>query len=181
MKTVMIHHVHDWMLDLDLSKFDLLTFDDGLYSQYKNIKHFAKFNKPMLFFISTGQICQEETFQNEEVISCDRAHELFFDYGDRTNYMKWSQIQEIKEMPNCSIGGHSHSHPYLRNASPEMQAASANYDIIEMMSEFNKHNIVIDSFCFPYNFEAIGWRHYLKKLNVEKFYGAERTPIEDLK
>lgn len=181
MKVLMIHEVHDWMLDLDLSEFDILTFDDGLYSQFKNIEHFKKFNKPMKFFISTGQICAEETFQNNNTVSCDKAHELFFDYGDRTNYMKWSQIHELNVNDQITIGGHSHSHPYLRNTKPEMQAAVANYDIIEMMREFEKENISIDSFCFPYNFEAIGWKHYLKKLGIENFYGAERTPIETLR
>lgn len=181
MKTLMIHEVHPWMLELDLSEFDVLTFDDGLYSQYKNYKHFLKFNKPMYFFICTGSICPDETYQNNKVISCDDAHELFFNYSDRTNYMKWSQINEILKNPMCKIGGHSHSHPYLRNAGLETQLRITCRDIIEMNKEFNDRGITINSFCYPYNYEATGWKYYAEMYGVTEFFGSERTPIEDLK
>ena len=181
MKTLMIHEVHPWMLELDLSEFDVLTFDDGLYSQYKNYKHFLKFNKPMYFFICTGSICPDETYQNNEVISCDDAHELFFDYGDRTNYMRWSQIKEIHQTENCFIGGHSHYHPHLRNHKMLDQTLLIKADVQEMMAEFKKNDIKIDSFCYPYNYQAMGWQHYTQKHGVNKYFGSERTPIEDLK
>ena len=35
-----IHQVYKEIEDLDLSNFDIFTFDDGLYSQYKNIEIF---------------------------------------------------------------------------------------------------------------------------------------------
>lgn len=181
MKALMIHEVHDWMLDLDLSNFDILTFDDGLYSQYKNYKHFLKFNKPMYFFVCTGSICPEETFQNKEVISCDYAHELFFDYGDRTNYVKWSQVHEINSNDLCTIGGHSHYHPALRNTKLIDQSLIVKSDVEMMLNEFKEQNIEISSFCYPYNYETYAWAAWLAPHGVHKFFGGERTPIEELK
>jgi peptidoglycan/xylan/chitin deacetylase (PgdA/CDA1 family) len=181
MNTLMIHEVNDWMLDLDLSSFDVLTFDDGLYSQYKNIDHFKKFNKRMYFFICTGSVCPEETFQNKEVISCDKAHELFFDYSDRTNYMKWSQIKEIYNTENCFIGGHSHYHPYLNNNKLIDQSSIVKSDVEMMMNEFKQQDIKINSFCYPYNFESYAWSAWLAEHKVFTFFGKERTPIEDLR
>lgn len=181
MKTLMIHEVHDWMLNLDLSEFDSFMFDDGLFSQYKNIKHFIKFNKPIYFFICTGSVCPEEALQNDEVLSCDDAHDLFFEFGDRTNYMKWSQIQEIKNTPNCYIGGHSHSHPSLRNNKLIEQSLIVKSDVELMLKEFKNQNIDIDSFCYPYNYESYAWAAYCVPNGITNFYGAERTPIETLK
>ena len=180
MKVLTIHEVQDNMLNLDLSEFDILTFDDGLYSQYKNYEHFLKFNKPMYFFISTGIVCPEETFQNQEVVTSEIAHEHYFDYGDFTNYMKWSQIKEISERPNCFIGGHGHSHVTLKYAPIDVQASMTSNETLIMIEEFKRHGIEINSFCFPYNFAAIGWRHYLKKVGIDKFFGQERTDIREL-
>lgn len=177
----MIHEINDWMLNLDLSEFDAFTFDDGLYSQYKNIDHFAKFNKPMHFFICTGSVCAEETTQNNEVISCDAAHDLFFGYDDRTNYMKWSQIHEIKDRQNCYIGGHSHYHPSLRNNKLIEQSLIVKSDVEMMLTEFKNQNIEIDSFCYPYNYESYAWAAYCTPQGITKFYGSERMPIETLK
>ena len=58
-KVVMIHEITPEVLQKDLSGFDIITFDDGLYTQYLNHKHFAKFNKKMIFFISTSIIRPE--------------------------------------------------------------------------------------------------------------------------
>ena len=181
MKTLMIHDVQPWMLDLDLSNFDVLTFDDGLYSQYNNLEHFLKFGKRMYFFICTGCICPEETKQNNEVLSSKYAHELFFDYGDKTNYMKWSQIHEINKLKNCYIGGHSHYHPYLNNNKLIDQSLIVKSDVEMMLKEFKQQDIKIDSFCYPYNFESFAWAAYCVPNKINTFFGKERTPIEDLR
>ena len=181
MKVVMIHEVYDWMLNIDLSDFDVITFDDGLYSQYTNHKHFLKFNKPMHFFISTNIICPEEVFQNKEVFSCRQSHEYYFNYGDLTNYMKWSQIKEIERTKNCFIGGHSHAHIDLRKSQIKDVYNSVRAECELMLKTFKQQNIDITSFAYPYNFNALGYESTLRSKGINQFFGHERTAIEELK
>lgn len=180
MKVLMIHEVHDWMLDLDLSDFDEITFDDGLYSQYKHYKHFLKFGKPLKFFISTKIVCPEEVQQNEVVRCCRDSHKLYRENGDLSNYMKWSQLVHINDTKMCHIGGHSHTHPDLRNEKIFAHYPITKGECEQMIAAFNQKGIKIDSFCYPYNHEALGYKHYLKNYGITYFYGKERTPIEDL-
>ena len=151
MKTLMLHHIHDWMLDLDCSEFDILTFDDGLESQYKYHEHFNKFKKPMYFFISTSM-------------------------PDTGHHMSWKAVKELSELYN--VGGHSHNHPDLRNTKITSQLETVKNECQMMMAEFEKHEIKIDSFCFPYNYEALGYRSILKSYGIEKFFGSERIDVD---
>lgn len=181
MKILMIHEVEPWMLELDLSEFDIITFDDGLYSQYKNYKHFLKFNKPLYFFISTYIVCEEDEVQNEDTLSCSLSHKLFFENNDKTNYMKWSQIKEIYNTSNCYIGGHSHRHLRFKDLPLKEQVNKSALDIFKMMQFFNEHGIKISTFCYPYNEEVIGYVAALRKYNINVFFGNERISIESLK
>lgn len=180
MKILMIHEVRKWMLDLDLSEYDIITFDDGLYSQYYYYKHFLKFNKPMYFFISTKITCPEKTFQNEVFPRCDIAHQEFFENGVKRNYMKWSQIKEIYNTKNCFIGGHSHNHYRLKDKSLRESVKICQADINEMLREFRYNDIEINSFCFPYNEDIMGYRAALKDHKIT-YFGNERIAIEELK
>lgn len=181
MKVLQIHEVKDWMLKLDLSDFDILTFDDGLFSQYIHHEHFSKFGKPMYFFITSGIVCDDARQQPLCAISCDEAHEEYFRYGSKIYYMTWDQIKEINSKTNYFIGGHSHTHPILRGMPIQIQKAIAEEESINMLNEFKNQGIAIHSFCYPYNFEALGYKYYLSKFGINKFFGKERTPIEELK
>jgi hypothetical protein len=176
MKVLMVHEIEDWMLELDLSFFDVITFDDGLFSQFKHHKHFLKFNKPLFFFISSDIVCEGE--QNEDLISCSGAHKKYFEKNLKENYMTWEQITIIYNTPNCFIGGHSHTHPNLRNESIKNQVITAKKEVELMLETFNSKNISISSFAYPYNDEIIGY-----KQNLESFitFGDERIPIEKFK
>lgn len=180
MNVVMIHEITDKILKLDLNKFDIITFDDGLYSQYKNYKYFLKFNKPLYFFISTNIVCPEDEIQNEIPISCTDAHELFFETGCKNNYMKWSQIKEIYNTKNCFIGGHSHGHKKLKELPLKLQSNVIKDDIIEMMYMFQENKICIKTFCYPYNNELITYNVHLKKFGITTFFGKERIKVETL-
>jgi len=180
MKTLMIHEVHPWMLDVDFSSFDLITFDDGLYTQYLNLDFFLGLGIPLIFFVSTGIISEGE--QNPEVIACAAAHKNFFDNGDTSAYMDWDQIKEIHDSDNAEIGGHSHNHFFLDHR----QGIKEIYDIIkkdlsDMNEAFKEHNISVDSYCYPYNNEVPLVKTELKKYNINRLFGKERIPIEDLK
>lgn len=174
----MIHEVHDWMLKLDLSDYDIITFDDGLYSQYNHYKHFLQFGKPLYFFISTGIVCPEDVTQNSDVVSCSDAHALYRDKSDLSSYVKWSQIREIYNTDNCFIGGHSHLHIRMKRIPITIRYLLVKDECQLMCGSFTKQNIKIDSFCFPYNEDIFGYRPYLKDKGITKFFGKERIPIE---
>lgn len=109
---VEIHEMNDETIRkiLSLPKKDLvLTFDDGLYTQYKYLDDLLSIHVPKYFFISTNIVCSRFTEQSKEYIHCADAHKKAFS-GNKENYMTWSQIKTIEKMSNCFIGGHSHFH-----------------------------------------------------------------------
>ena len=181
-KILMIHEVKEWMLELDLSNFKEITFDDGLYSQYKHIEHFKKFNVPLTFFISTNIILEDEKLQNKEItLDCRSAHQNHFTNNDKSQYMTWNQIKEIHNNENCYIGGHSHNHYSYKLKDLKTLFYDLTIDTELMINTFKQNNIIIDKFCFPYNTELPLYKGLLKKQKITKFYGQERIAIEDLK
>ena len=177
----MIHEIRPWMFELDCSDFDIITFDDGLYSQYVHYKEFLKFNKPLIFFISSGIVCDEEVEQSMEFPTCSDAHKSFFVNKNRHDYMKWSQIKELSLVDGCSIGGHSHLHNRLRHMKIRPMYDILLQDTTEMMAEFHKHDVDIFSFCFPYNEEYMFYRSILGEVGITNFFGGDRLDIETFK
>lgn len=172
-----IHEVKPEFLDIDLSGFDILTFDDGLASQYHNAKHFAQFKKRMIFFISP-KIVNPGITQDSSPVHCADAHDRFFNNNDSTPYMTWEQIQELSE--EFEIGGHSYSHPFLENLPVLKQIPIALDETSKMLASFKEHGINIRSFCYPYNYKAPGYRVALQKNGISELFGPGRTPIETL-
>ena len=172
MKVVMIHEITPAVLKKDLSEFDIITFDDGLYTQYLHHKHFSKFKKPMYFFISTNIVCLSK--QSEEVIFCADAH-IKSRNNNFENYMNWEQIKELNDLYN--IGGHTHTHPRIKSNKILHQYKICKQEIDNMLNIFEEHKIQISSFCFPYNEDIIGYRSLLKGCT---FFGKERIPVESL-
>jgi len=172
----MIHEITQKVLETNISYFDILTFDDGLYTQYLNYKHFLKFNKPMYFFISTNIICPKDKKQSDEVIYCGDAHKKAFN-GNFENYMTWEQIKEIYNTPGCFIGGHTHTHPRIKVKGLVNQYNICKIEVANMLQTFKENNININSFCFPYNEDFITYRGLLKGFD---FFGKERVAIEDI-
>lgn len=172
----MIHEIEPWMLDLDLSEYDEITFDDGLFTQYQHYKHFLKFNKPLVFFISTNIICHDK--QNKNFITSSQAHELFFKNNDTSYFMTWEQIKEIYLTANCYIGGHSHNHFRYDNLNIRDLYFQLKTDTENMIQEFKKQNIKISKFCFPYNKEYPLYKYILTDLDIKEFYSNERIDIK---
>lgn len=179
MKICEIHEVRPEFLDIDLSDFDILTFDDGLVSQYWQYKHFLQFKKPMIFFISTG-IVNVTGCQCPDILNCAEAHARFFSGGDTSPYMTWEQIKEIAGTAGCEIGGHSHSHPDLQDLPVLQQVDRAMQETKKMVDTFAAHRMQIQSFCYPYNYAAPGYKFCLFKAGIKNLYGAGRIPIETL-
>lgn len=181
MKTVlMIHEVREWMFDLPLEDY-ILTFDDGLYSQYYHFDRIKKLQTEKYFFISTNIICPENQEQSTHFPSCSEAHKHYFETHNAEHYMKWSQIQEISRTTNCYIGGHSHAHKRLEGMNLKALYDHLQNDTQLMMDEFAKQGIKINSFCYPYNKQYILYEEILKKHNLRLIFGDQRTAIEDLK
>ncbi len=178
-KILMIHEIQEWMLNVDLSEYDVFTFDDGLFSQYRHYKHFLSYDKPMYYFISTDIICPGNIEQNENIISCREAHGMY-KKNNKTSYMKWDQIKTLK-YNGCFIGGHGHTHLKIEKGMNigEIYRKIKN-ECIRMMDEFVINGIKIKSFCFPYNEDIFGYRSTLRGYGIEKFFGKERIAIENI-
>jgi hypothetical protein len=179
-RVLMIHEVEDWMLGIDLSEYDVITFDDGLYSQYKHYKHFLQFSKPLYFFISTDIVCHKDVEQDESVVPCREAHERYR-RGDITSYMTWEQIKTL-QYKGCIIGGHGHTHMRFKSSVKGIQKIywKIKGECKTMMDTFNQQGISINSFCFPYNEDVFGYRPTLKEYGVKDFFGNERIQIEHM-
>lgn len=173
---LMIHEVRESIFDLPLADY-VLTFDDGLYSQYCYFKEFRKIDTPKLFFISSGIVC-EDGKQSTDFPTCDEAHMKAFT-GNKEDYMTVAQIKELMLDPQVTIGGHSHSHVDLKT----LQGLSARMahimkDTTEMLVWFDSNlNLRPTSFCFPYN-NSIDqlYSAALKNFGFKHFYGHERIP-----
>lgn len=171
MKTVIIHEITNEVLSKDLSNFDIITFDDGLYSQYIHLDHFLKFGKPMHFFVSTHFVCPNGITQQKEAVYSGVAHDHARN-GDFSYYMNWSQIREIHNTPNCQIGGHSHKHTRL--SSLEENIADTN----TMMAIFASNGITISSYSYPYNVPNPHRRHSVLAHGIADIFGQERVWVE---
>mgnify|MGYP003624207817 FL=1 len=172
---LMIHEFKEEYFDIPLDKY-ILTFDDGLYTQYKFIDELKKINTEKIFFISSNIICPEDKDQDDNFIKCIDAHKKAFN-NDFTNYMKWSQIKKIDSLDNCFIGCHSHFH--------QLKTASCVECIILdnrlMMFDFIKNlGYVPRKFCFPYNYQTPLYKEILSLKGFKSFYGNERIDINTL-
>ena len=168
---LMIHEFHESFFDLPLEDF-ILTFDDGLYTQYIFFEELKKINTKKYFFISGGIVCPENITQDTEFITCEEAHRRAFN-GDYRNYMKWSQIKEINNTPACEIGYHGFSH--CKNNVNSLLLLLR--DTKKMIKIFNQNNLYPRAFCFPYNIETPQYREILRKASVEQFFGSNRIDI----
>ena len=169
---LMIHEVSDQIFNLPLQDY-ILTFDDGLYSQYKIHDRLLSINTTKIFFISTNIVAEEHTKQNDAIVDCATCHERFFNSGDFSNYMNWEQILELSRLDQFYIGGHSHNHH-----RPEFGSIIS--DTRAMMNTFKSYDLSPVDFCFPYNHYCEVYKKVLTNYVYVNFYGKDRIPIEDL-
>jgi hypothetical protein len=172
---LMIHEFKEDFLDLPLEDY-VLTFDDGLYTQYKFINEIEKINTEKIFFISSNIICPEYIDQSDDFINSIDAHRKAF-YNYYENYMKWSQIRDINKIKDCYIGCHSHFH--------KLKTADCVECIIldnrKMFHEFKEHlGFIPHKFCFPYNYQTPLYKEILFKKGFTSFFGGERIDINTL-
>jgi len=177
---LMIHKISDWMFKLPLEDY-VLTFDDGLYNQFFYLEKLKQIKTEKIFFISTAIICPDEQEQLADFPESSCAHETYFKQGDKRHFMKWSQIEEIIRTPDCFIGGHSHSHNKINTRSLTELYQLLSTDTESMMAQFEKKNISVNRFCFPYNEQHLLYKEILIKKGFTEFYGSERMAVESLR
>lgn len=170
MSTLLIHDVKPWMLKIELP-FDIITFDDALYSQYYYAEHFLTLNKRLILFVSTD-IIHDGADQILD-ITCRQAHDGFFKYHDTRPYMTKKQILHLHKM-GFEIGVHGKTHSHIPQGLNGIKMA---YD--EALSSYEtlkSWGITPSSMSYPYNEYNVGFK-VLDRYNFE-YFGAERTTIE---
>lgn len=179
---LMIHEFCEDYLNLPLKNY-ILTFDDGLYTQYLFLEELLKLNTPMIFSISTNLICPEDRKQDPKFISCKNA--LLRTFHDKFDpYMKWNQIEEIFNTENCYIAAHGHLHMKISHLkSLNERVAFIKEDTEKMLSLFKeKLDFRPDMFCFPFNLKNPFYKGLLEtNYGFKTFLGDERLPLEILR
>lgn len=179
MKILEIHQIEPWMLRLSGSiytSFDIITFDDALYSQYAYIDFFAKFNKPLWFFWSTGIVRPDNIDPVFKV--CDTAHKDAIINNDFSGYMNISEIEYCFEHYNVGMHGHSHKCLDKLKGLNKLKVCLDETDKMVKIYEFYRKNRHHPGFCCPYN-DVSYYRSTLKKYYDDIFItGPERIPIE---
>jgi len=176
---LMIHEIKEEFFDLPLENY-ILTFDDGLYSQYHYYPRFKEIPTEKIYFISSGIICNGS--QSTEFPACHIAHDKAFQ-GNFEDYMTLDQIKELMKDPLVSIGGHSHVHKNLKELTKVTHRAMHIMDDTKLMMNWFKENLNFTptKFCFPYNDDNDGFYvPVLKSVGFTEFYGKERLAIENV-
>jgi peptidoglycan/xylan/chitin deacetylase (PgdA/CDA1 family) len=176
---LMIHEALPEFTQVDLENY-VLTFDDGLYSQYAFYNEIKHINTPKIFFVSSGIICSDN--QSSEFITCRDAHQKAFN-GNYENYMTVEQIKYLLEDPLVTIGAHSHSHTRLSLFKTLAEKVAYIKSDAEKTVAWFEQNLGFSptKFCFPYNEDLDGlYRGLMTKYGFTDFYGSGRIPIETL-
>jgi len=173
---LMIHEMYDEILTLPLENY-ILTFDDGLYSQYHYYEKIKHINTEKIFFISSGIICTGP--QSSEFLCCDKAHAKAFN-GVYEDYMTVNQIKELMQDPQVTIGGHGHTHTNLSNFDSLSKKINYISKDTETMLDWFETNLGFKPtvFCYPYNNDLNGvYTAVLKQYGITKFYGKDRVVV----
>jgi len=185
-EVLMIHEVTSEILKLDLSKY-ILTFDDGLYSQFFYWDLIKIIPTTKIFFIPTGAIqlidsCRVK-FKDTHISlpSCREAMQSWLVGGDRSDYMSVGELKAIQR-EGGTISAHSHMHIEKYNDCFITRLDEFRVDSLNMMGWFKGHlDHTPDSYCFPFNKEYPTMRAVIKvETGIKEFYGVERKPVEDL-
>jgi hypothetical protein len=177
-----ILEIHEWRKEFESLPLEdyILTFDDGLYSQFR-ARHFLKeLNTEKIFFISSDIIRPKYQDPSKDVISCFEAHKKAFNNPpNKEDYMSWGEVKQMAGM--FEVGGHSHYHRMYSKVSLKDFYANLIADTERMFRNFKDNGIEITKFCFPYNETYDGiYRVFLAREGIEDFYGGDRIPIEKL-
>jgi peptidoglycan/xylan/chitin deacetylase (PgdA/CDA1 family) len=173
MKILELHEITERHLTEDYSNYDIITFDDGLYSQYYYREFFLSLKRPLIYFISSSII--HNGHEQIKDIDCVSAHENYFNKNDSCSYMTLEQIKELSSV--AEIGGHGHSHIHLSGLNLKEMFIKFKNDTENMINYFENNNIKIKSYCYPYNFTPPFGNAFLKSKDIQNIYGPGRCTL----
>jgi len=202
-KVYLFHEINDSIMQIikNISKNDpeaVLTFDDGLYSNYLYLNELKKLPNKKIFFISLGILRNNDKRPNKDFITCFDAH----NQNDLNYYMCSNEINEIEDLDskyNCFIGLHGVNHikcsfkgPLINEINYPKISSGSSFKGLKLCSEIFKEEIekmliVSDIllnkkpgyFSWPYNIE----NNFMKNILIHKsnllnfnlkFFGRER-------
>lgn len=182
----MIHEVNKNILQLDLSKY-ILTFDDGLYSQFFYWNLIKEIDTPKIFFIPTGAILLEDhcrpQFSGEflEFPTCYTAMQKWFDDNNREDYMTLGELKKMIEQ-GAVIGAHGHMHLKEYDSCFIHRLEQFRKDNQDMSNWFkNVLKYSPKDYCFPFNKEYPVQRAVVNvEMDIFNFYGKERKDVAGL-
>lgn len=160
MHTLMIHEFSPNYSFLDVSSYDLITYDDGLLSQFEN-RHY--FDKSKIFFICPKFIMHGHNDLKQTCMTLEQVVQL---------------VQE-----GFSVGIHSFEHKNLNDLNSLIEKTEHIKKDTELALDWFEKNLgfVPTNFCYPYNNDLDGiYTGMLKRFGFNNFFGKERIPIETL-
>ena len=180
-----IHELNNTVIDIVNNNYDeniLLTFDDGLYSQFK-YKDRIK-NKNRIYFICPSLVNTKEI--NDEDVTTYVAMSRHFYYNSNEYYMKLEHVQTLIN-EGYTIGAHSFYHENIRycskikvnnklinNSRSYLSIKNENYireDTELMLNWFDKYlNIRPLYYCFPFNNSTNKLKDILKTYDFTEFF-----------
>lgn len=124
MSTLMIHEVNDKHIDI-IKPSDILTFDDGLFSQYSYIDLIRQKNiNNKLFFITPNLVYDKDIlrlrFQDNNNPTCTFSMEQHFLHNNNFNYMTPLEVQYLHACNDIIIGAHSYYHDVILTNTPRV-------------------------------------------------------------
>lgn len=155
-------------------QFDIITFDDALYSQYYYADHFLNLGCRCIVFVSTAIVSKGGPQLLD--ISCVEAHRLAKSHGDCSPYMTIDQIKDLHHR-GMEIGLHGHTHEWIEDQAPGKTMRGMT-EAFTSLREMQRWGIEPKSMAYPYNRPNDGYnilRGYRKDF---EFFGDERIPIE---
>jgi hypothetical protein len=176
---LMIHQMTEDLFTLPLMDYTL-TFDDGLYSQWKYIDRLCEIDTDKIFFISTKYLCTGVQSQEcpDSITAHDKARRGIYE-----DFMTPEQVQDIATRDKCYVGGHGHEHLQLREYDRlATRAPAMMLDTKDMIYHFDLLlGYCPTKFCFPYNDDMDGlYAAWLRRRGITELYGRERIPVDSL-
>ena len=117
MNTLMIHDVGKEYFDLNLDQY-LLTFDDGLFSQYYYYPVLGDNKSKRLYFITTSFIKPgkiRNMFNGQHIPRLKSKTYMYATLikGEYDHFMTVEELQALSSFKNVIIGAHSHFHDVI--------------------------------------------------------------------
>ena len=163
---------------------DILTWDDGLISQFQCIPLLMEW--PNYVGISTA-ICEAATRQSQEGTykptvykHCAQAHTDYRENGDASPYMTWEHVFHLEEK-GAIIVGHGHTHLDLRGKALKDQVPAFQDELHAMKQVFKKRlGYVPIGYIYPYNFKGDVLDTWARHEGFTWCFGPERVAVEEL-